>query len=134
MKTFSLPQIIFSLLGFVSSLIFFQILCQKLEDQEFQSIPLLACIYMIAMFFSGLFCGIFDPLRARRIDLGFRYHLITFMIVHAALVCILLVRTPEIDQFQTISSMQFLAWGLGLLIHFRISKGTIKGYSPDELF
>lgn len=134
MQTFSKQQVLFTGLTLIWSSLFFNSLTTHLEEQSYRSIPSLAGLYAALMFLSGLACGYFDSIRLTRIDIGYRYHLITFVVVHFVLLVILWIQKPAIDYFRVGLLFQFLLWGIGLLLHARRSKKSIKGYSAEELF
>lgn len=134
MKTFFKPQAFFICLTLIWSTLIFNRLFLYLENSDYRSVPMISSLYAILMFVSGLICGYFDSIRLLRIDIGFRYHLITFVSVHVAYAAMLVIQNPVIAKVWLGLLVQFLVWGLGLLIHYLRSRSSIKGYQPEDLF
>ena len=83
MKTMTNNLKYFSGLALIFSITFFYYLYSALRIQSYQNIWIYAVLFGIALFISGLALGYKDPVRNSRQDLGFQYHLMTFIIVNS---------------------------------------------------
>jgi site-specific recombinase len=53
-----------------------------MANHQWKNINIIAMVYGVLMFINGLANGYFDNDRMQKIDLAFRYHLLTFIIVN----------------------------------------------------
>jgi FtsH-binding integral membrane protein len=133
MLTLSTPQRRFALITMFLSLVFFYFLQQGVEQENWKQILVLVIVYALLMFTNGLWNGYQDNPRTQRIEIGFRYHLLTYLIVNsAALLFAIIPSTTAITVSHAL--IQILCWGFGLLVHYLVQRKTIKGYSTHELF
>lgn len=93
-------------------------------------------VYGVLMFLVGWYFGTKDAKENEVHDIGFRYHLVTYILfigigygVHY------FGWNAESLRAMTITA---ISWGIGLLIHFIFylieQHKTIKGYAKDEIF
>ena len=134
MKQMSRNLKYFSALTLVFSMVFFYFLFSALESHSYENIWILPLTFGVLMFASGLILGGTDPVQSSRSDLGYQYHLMTFIIVNGVGIPWFLI-TMGIDNISmSIIALQCLPWGLGLAIHYYCSSKTIKGISKKEIF
>lgn len=133
MQKFSIPQAFFSVLTIGASIVFYYLLDHYIHRKEFSSIMELSVVYSMALLLSGLLCGLFERAHLVRYDIGFRYHVLTF--IGANSVVLFLVFFVNGSNF-TISYflIQLLCWGFGLFIHYLSIRKNIKDYSASEIF
>ena len=116
------------------SIIFFYNLYSAIANQSYDNIWIYATLYGMALFICGFVLGYNDPVQSSRHDLGFQYHLITFVVVNGVGIVSLFsaMGLSWTTFFNAILSIIF--WGLGLLVHYFFSTKTIKGLDKDEIF
>lgn len=93
-------------------------------------------VYFCLMFFVGWHFGEKDSAENKIHDIGFRYHLATYII------CIGIGYASYYIGWKTENlkslTITALCWGIGLLVHFIMflieQKKTIKGYAKDDIF
>jgi len=116
------------------SLGFHYLLSRSLAAAHYDQIWMFASGYGLATFFTALILGAFDPVRRGRGDLGFQYHLVTYVVsVGVYVVWIFAGPTPE-KQAIPGYLIGMGAWGLGLFVHYLASRATIKGISKRKMF
>lgn len=87
--------------------------------------------YGALMLITGKTLGEKDKLKNSYADLGFNYHLTTFLVVNIVGIIWIISFRPNDLVYQIIST---LSWLIGLLIHFLESSKSLKGYSKEESF
>lgn len=132
MKNLSKQQLSFAIVCVALTASFLYTLNKFISNQQWESINIIAIIYGALMFVNGLLNGYFDTNRLLRIDLSFRYHLITFITVNGVHVIFLLLANTNFTIVNALLSTLF--WGIGLFVHYLYAKKTIKGYTAEELF
>jgi len=134
MHQFSSNQRAFVLVSVLLTSAFLYSLSYCISNQNWNSIIFWAVVFGVAMFGNGFWFGYKDNQSQTRVDLSFRYHLLTYFSVNGVFILSFII--PGFMQFFTLEGLagQFLAWGFGLLLHFYLSKRTIKGYDPEEIF
>jgi hypothetical protein len=134
MKAITAHQLRFFVFAVFLSALFHLILGYSLSNKLWLAVLICSLGYGMAMFLNGFLNGRKDKLSAVRHDVGFRYHLLTYLAVNAVFLISLGIGNHR-QWFGTGGIIgQFGAWGVGLLIHYLWSRRTIKGYSSDELF
>ena len=134
MKTMSQNLKYFSGLTLIFSVIFFYYLYSSLLIGSYGKIWIYAILFGTALFVSGLILGSKDSVRNSRQDLGFQYHLMTFVIVNSVgIISILITLGFSIQNFIT-GILSILFWALGLIVHYYFSLKTIKGIDKREIF
>lgn len=134
MKTMSNNLKYFSGLTLILSVAFFYNLVTKLQALDFSKIWLIALIFGVFLFASGLILGYKDSMRDSRADLGFQYHLMTFIIVNIVGIPWLLVAFGTDSSNLINIAYQCVPWGIGLATHYYFSTKSIKGVSKEEIF
>ena len=134
MKTMTTNLKYFSALAFVFSIVFFYLLYTSLAAESYNNIWLLATLFGLALLVSGFALGYHDLVRNSRLDLGFRYHLMTFMIVNAIGLASLFVAMGVNKDTLLYGLLPVSFWGLGLLVHYYFSSKSIKGMDKKNLF
>ena len=97
---------------------------------------LCSVVYFGLMFFTGCYFGNKDVAENEIHDIGFRYHLVTYILcIGLGYAAYHIGWNCESLKSLTIGAV---SWGIGLLIHFVFflfeQKKTIKGYARDEIF
>jgi hypothetical protein len=103
-----------------------------IDLKQWQSVYIIAFTFAVCMFVNGLLNGYFDNERLQRIDINFRYHLITYLVVNGMHFIFLLLPNTHYNLLNAFLSALF--WGIGLFAHHSYSKKSIKGYAIEELF
>lgn len=93
-------------------------------------------VYGGLMFLVGRYFGTKDAKENEVHDIGFRYHLVTYVL------CIGIGYGVQYLGWNTeslrVMTITAISWGLGLLVHFIFylieQRKTIKGYARDEIF
>ena len=134
MKTMSNNLIYFSGLTLTFSVIFFYYLYANLIIESYDKIWIYALLYGTALFISGLTLGYKDSVRKSRLDLGFQYHLMTFVVVNGVGIISLLIAMGFSTQNFITGILSILFWTLGILVHYYYSLKTIKGMDKEEIF
>ena len=105
-----------------------------LMHQEYGNIWFFSISFGVLLFISGFILGYKDPVRESRSDLGFKYHLTTFIIVNIIGISWLFAAMGFNANSLMNAAFQCLPWGLGLLIHYYFSSKSIKGIDKKDLF
>jgi len=134
MKTMSNNLKYFGGLTLVLSVAFFYYLVASLQAQDFGNIWLIALGFGLLLFASGLIFGYSDSMRRSRADLGFQYHLMTFVIVNLVGAPWLIVALGTGSNNLINIAYQCGPWAIGLAIHYYFSSKSIKGMNKDEIF
>ncbi len=121
-------------LTFIFSIIFFDALYTDLSLGSPEKIWIYAILYGLALFFTGLYLGYNDPVQKSRLDLGFHYHLMTFIIVNSIGLISLFIALGFNKNTLLCAIMSIGFWAIGLLVHFYFSSKSIKGISREEIF
>lgn len=138
MKYFTKNLVLFSILLAVITIIFRYALSSLLQNQHFSVIWVITILYAILIFSLGWIFGKRDRIAFAWYDVGFRFHLNTYIICNAiAFIWFTLGFQSDYEKITSVYST-LLYWGLGLLIHFIIylytRKNSIKGIQKSELF
>jgi len=124
----------FSGLAIFFSATFFHYLTTALKAHTFGNIWWFALLFGVLLFAAGFLLGRRDLVRMSRSDLGFQYHLMTFIIVNLIGITWFFV-SMGINKATLLNALcQCVPWGIGLLIHYYYSSKTIKGMNKEELF
>ena len=138
MKTISKNLIAFSIGLIVFTIAFRFSLSSMLQNRLFSSVWIVAAIYGIFIFIIGWIFGKKDKLYLPLYDIGFRFHLATYIICNLiAEGWYLIGLQSEYENARTVH-LTAIFWGIGLLIHFIIylftRKNAIKGIKKSEIF
>jgi len=124
----------FSGLTLIFSAVFFHNLYSALQTQSFNNIWIFAILYGAILFSTGLFLGYKDSVRKSRADLGFQYHLMTFIIVNGIGIPWMFISIGLKTETLLSATIQFISWGIGLFIHYYFSSRSMKGMNKEEVF
>jgi dolichol kinase len=122
----------FALYAFGQSVGFFLLLNINIHSQNWSNIKITAIVFAVLMFINGLMNGYKDGRGKVLHNIGFRYHLLTFLLVNV--VYLLFVAWPSSVFTFWPDIIGIACWGVGLLMHYLTTRNTIKGYQVDELF
>ncbi len=138
MKTLSKNLLLFSICLFTLTILFRFSLSSVLQNRLFSSIWIVAATYGVLVFIIGWTFGKRDNLHLPLYDIGFRFHLATYII------CNLIAELWHLiglqSDYENISYIHLTAifWGIGLIIHYVIylvtRKNAIKGIKKSEIF
>lgn len=138
MKFFTKNLIWFSICLFILTIGLRYGLSTMLADRMFTAVWFLAAGYAIIVFVAGYQFGRKDNENLPLFDIGFRFHLATYIICNAIAEGWLLLGFQS--QYEQIRSVHLTAlfWGLALLVHFIIylvtRRHAIRGIHREELF
>ena len=124
----------FSGLTMIFSALFFYNLHSALQTQSYDNIWIFAVLYGAILFCTGLFLGYKDSVRKSRADLGFQYHLMTFIIVNGIGIPWMFISIGLKTETLLSASIQFVSWGIGLFVHYYFSSRSLKGMNKEEVF
>ena len=124
----------FGALTILFSIVFFYYLYTSINMQSFENIVLYAILYGAALFISAFILGYNDPVRKSKLDLGFHYHLITYVIVNLIGISALFLAMGFNSDTIINASLNLIFWGLGLLVHYYFSTRSIKGIDKNQIF
>lgn len=132
MKKLSKHQLVFAIISVVLTFTFLHLLNNFIANQEWKSINVIALFFGGLMFLNGLLNGYFDTDSMQRIDLSFRYHLITFITFNVMHIIYVVMANSNFTFKHALLSTLF--WGIGIIVHYLYARKTIKGYTAEELF
>lgn len=138
MKTITKNLLIFSGGLIILTIAFRFSLSTMLQNQLFSSVWIIAIIYGILIFIIGWVFGKRDKMHLPLYDIGFRFHLTTYIICNIiAEGWYLIGFQSEYENLRTVH-LTAVFWGIGLLIHFIIylitRKNAINGIKKSEIF
>ncbi len=138
MKLITVNQLRFAGALVILTIIFRYFLSSMLSDGKFSAVWLLAAAYGVIIFITGWTFGKKDQESLPLYDIGFRFHLTTYVVCNGIAEIWFLLNLHS--QHENISSvhLSILFWGIGLLIHFIFfmvtRKNAIKGIKKSEIF
>ena len=125
---------IFSTITIIMTIAFHWLLTSFLEATTYTWIIPLAIGYAALMFANGWINGSREQAFATRIDLGFAYHLMTIIVVMPIWLYFAWIRMNAHHLSMWVETTGMVSWLVGLLIHYLISRSSIKGYDRKEVF
>lgn len=136
MKALTLRFGQFALSALCLTIVFRYVLNLCIGMNSVLGVVLCSVVYFCLMFLAGWYFGGKDLVENEIHDIGFRYHLVTYIL------CIGLGYAAYYIGWhcQSLQSLAITAisWGIGLFIHFVFflfeQKKTIRGYAKDEIF
>lgn len=138
MKTITPYLIKFAGTAFLFTLLFRYFLSYGIEEQSSTIILTTAGVYGAAMFASGWYFGRKDGDYLPVYDVGFRFHLITFLIHNGISELWLFLGFASTYEHIDITHYTLLFWLPFLVIHFffyiKMRKKSIKGLYNKDLF
>ncbi|KGE15943.1 hypothetical protein [Sphingobacterium deserti] len=138
MKTLTPSLLRYAIVAVLVTFSFRVILSALLQSQQFNFVIPLAILFAVIMFMAGRYYGRKDVAYLPIFDIGFRFHLATFLQFHLVSFAWQLFGRPS--GYERISTLYwtFVYWGLVLAIHFyyyrQVKKSTIKNIHRDDLF
>lgn len=138
MKYFTTNLVLFSILLALITIVFRFTLSTFLQNQYFSGIWIIVVLYALLIFSLGWIFGKRDRLSFAWYDVGFRFHLNTYIICNS--IAVIWYTFGFQSDYEKMTSVYYtlLYWGLALLFHFIVflytRKNTIKGIGKSELF
>ncbi len=138
MKTITKNLLYFSISLVVLTIIFRFLLSSMLQHREFNYVIFVAVAYGVVVFIIGAIFGRRDRIHLPLYDIGFRFHLATYLICN--LIGEIWYLTGMQSEYENIRvvHLTILYWGIGLLLHFIIylitRRHAIKGIKRTEIF
>lgn len=138
MKSITKHFIYFILVMLFITIAFRYSLSTLLENREFNMVWILSITYGALCFLDGWYFGKRDKVELPLFDVGFRFHLATYLICN--LIGELWFLFGFASQYENIMVVHYTAifWGIGILIHFffylRSRKHVINGLNKSEIF
>lgn len=138
MKAITRNLVLFSIGLIVFTIVFRYVLSTMLQAEHFVGIWIIAVLYAIIVFINGWIFGKRDKLTLPLYDVGFRFHLATYVICNSiAEIWYSLGLQSDFENIKAVH-LTVLFWGIGLFIHFIIylytRKNAIKGIKKSEIF
>ena len=126
----------FAICALVLTILFRYVLNLCIEANSIWGTVVCSILYGGLMFLAGLYFGKKDYIENEVHDIGFRYHLVTYILcVGIGYGVYYLGWNTESLQAMTYTA---ISWGIGLSVHLVFylfeQKKTIKGYAKDEIF
>lgn len=134
MKNYSTFQKAFFLTSLILSHLFFYTLYDKIASQDFRQLGIIATVYGVSMFIAGLFWGYLDRARNSRKDIGFTFHVFTYLNVNFSSIFWMFIFLNFSMQNVLYAILHLIIWGFFLWLHYQYSKRSIKGYHQQEIF
>lgn len=138
MKTITPYLLKFALTATVLTIIFRYFLSYGIDDQSGIIIGFSAATYGLLMFASGWYFGQKDGEYLPIYDVGFRFHLTTYLIHNG--ISLLWIGLGFGSKYENlnVSIMVAVYWGILLLLHFvfflRANKNSINNLDKEDLF
>ena len=109
-----------------------------LENMEFNMAWLVVATYAISVFAAGWFLGKKEYESLPLYDIGFKFHLITYLVCNLiGEFWFLLGFQSQVESIKSVH-LTALFWGIGLIIHFILylfaRKDSIRGIEKSEIF
>lgn len=136
MKSLTIRLGLFAISALFLTMLFRYVLNLYIGVQSVIGTTLCSVVYACLMFLIGWHYGRKDAVENDIHDIGFRFHLVTYLI------CICIGYAAYYLGWNTENlralAITTISWGIGLAIHFvfyLIEQGkTIKGYAKDDIF
>lgn len=138
MKILTKNLLLYSVCLVALTIIFRFSLSSVLQNRLFSNVWIVATVYGVLVFIIGWIFGKRDKLQIPLYDIGFRFHLATYIICNLiAEIWYFLGCQSDFEETCTIH-LTALFWGIGILIHFVLylitRRNAIKGIRRSELF
>ncbi|MBQ2912722.1 MAG: hypothetical protein IJE52_03420 [Bacteroidales bacterium] len=126
----------FAVCALLSTIVFRYTLNLAVGMESLPATSVCSIVYFGLMFFAGWYFGSKDEQEHQIHDIGFRFHLVTYIL------CIAMGYAAYFIGWNTepLKSMNIgaIAWGIGLALHFVFflfaQKNAIRGYAKEEIF
>ena len=138
MKSITKNLVYFSIVLFITTILFRYVLSSMLQNRLFSLIWFFVIGYGVTIFIFGWIFGKRDQLTLPLYDIGFRFHLATYIICNLIAEGWYLLNLQS--DYENIRSVHLtvIIWGVFLLIHYILflvtRKNAIKGIKRSELF
>jgi hypothetical protein len=138
MKTMTVNQLSFAGILVVLTIAMRYGLSTLLENREFNMAWVVAATYAISVFAAGWVLGKKDYECLPLYDIGFKFHLITYLVCNVIAELWFLLGFQS--SFESVKSVHLTAlfWGIGLIIHLIFylfaRKDSIKGIEKSDIF
>ena len=138
MKFITKNLVYFAVASTALTLAFRFVLSAMLTNEYYTSVDIPAILYGLSMFATGWYYGFKDGRELPVYDVGFRFHLVTFIAFHVvSSTWFLLGLNAETEKWNSIVT-GVLIWGFLIAVHFVIylilRKRSIDGLDKAELF
>ncbi|MDX9845862.1 MAG: hypothetical protein RBT74_02675 [Tenuifilaceae bacterium] len=138
MKYITANQLRFAAILFLFTVPFRLGLSRLLDAQMFTTAWVVASIYAVAVFITGWILGRKDHESLPLYDIGFRFHLTTYIICNAVAEILFLLDFNSRYENINVVHLTAIYWGVFLVLHFIAFLATrryaIKGISKSEIF
>ncbi len=138
MKYLTVNQLRFGAALLVLTIVFRIGLSRLLDANEFTTVWIIAVLYGVAVFAAGWIFGRKDNETLPLYDIGFRFHLTTYIICNAVAEILFLLELNSKYENINVVHLTAIYWGVFLLIHFIVFLSTrrnaIKGINKSEIF
>jgi membrane protease YdiL (CAAX protease family) len=138
MKSITKNVLLYAIVALLLTITFRYCLSSVLEAKEYTLISLIAIAYGISMFASGWYFGNKDRKDLELHDIGFRFHLVTYIIFNAISEIWFLLGFNSTNEQVYGTQLTAFIWGIFLFIHWvfylKTRKNTIDGLDKSELF
>ena len=138
MKSITSNLVKFAIIFALGSIVFRFGLSWFLSNHKFMEIWLLAIFYFILNFSIGWFFGKRDYESLPLYDIGFRFHLTTYIIFNVVSELWFLFNLNSKYEHVNTFHLILIFWGIGILIHFITylitRKNVINGINKSEIF
>jgi len=99
---------------------------------------MIAAAYAVLVFIAGWIFGKRDHLSLPLFDVGFRFHLVSYLVCNGVAEIRLFLNYNSVYESDASVHLTALIWGIFILIHFLFylytRRNTIDGISKNELF
>ncbi len=138
MKTITKHLVKFAVVALISTIVFRYFLSYGIENKSIIITSISSIIHGITLFTSGWFFGKKEGAYLPIYDLGFRFHLITYVIHNSiSILWILLGFGSKYENSQSLYTIA-MYWGVFLMLHFFYylwkRKNTIDNLYKEDLF
>ena len=125
---------VFGALAILYSIVFHYYYSGYVAGGERNNLVVAVALYFVCIFVTGLFLGANDPVRGTRMDQGFQYHLVTYIVVNGIGILWMVVGLSADGATVGVVSSTALSWGVGLLVHYLVVRRFIKGMPREDVF
>ena len=132
------PLVQFIVVTTLLTILFRISLSELLKEQLWNFVLIPPIIYFILMYVSGRFFGIKEFEYLPIGDIGFRFHVSTFIVFFAVSYLMYFLKYMSNSEPRGILDITLLIWGLLLFTHFifyqKFKRNNIKGISKEDIF
>ena len=136
--TLTKPLVQFILVITLLTILFRISLSELLNNQLWNLVFIPPVIYFILMYVSGRFFGIKEYEYLPIGDIGFRFHLSTFVVFFTVSYSMFYLEYMSGSETRSIIDTTLLIWGILIFIHFvfyqKFKRNNIKGINKEDIF